>query len=301
MNLTLDDFRNILGKVNDGDVVFKMRNGQKIGIEKANYGRLLKRNVQNIPLEDNAAIRRLFADAISKASGPYGPSISEETLNSIKARLGIVEGAGPQLNTLTRPLDRREIKAILEIVDGSCEQIKIDNEILGRMNAGVNLQKREQFANSVNASPLLSGTDDLKTLIPGRTFRGFKRSEVAKCVKENLALVKALRDSGEDFGALTRDSAAVISTIMHLGLTPFMKDDRTVAGGMFMCMMKTDGVRDNTFANCEAFIKQLQREIRRRRGLRRFSAPFSRPTGSTGGLAAQRTYRLTTNGRRVLT
>ena len=43
MNLTLDDFRNILGKVNDGDVVFKMRNGQKIGIEKANYGWLLKR------------------------------------------------------------------------------------------------------------------------------------------------------------------------------------------------------------------------------------------------------------------
>ena len=192
MNLTLDDFRNILGKVNDGDVVFKMRNGQKTGIEKANYGWLLKRNVQNIPLEDNAEIRRLFADAISNALGPYGPSISEETLRSIKTRLGIVEGAGPQPNTLTRPLDRREIKAILEIVDGSCEQIKIDNEILGRMNAGVNLQKREQFANSVNASPLLSGTDDLKTIIPERTFRGFKRSEVARCVKENLALVKAL-------------------------------------------------------------------------------------------------------------
>ena len=192
MNLTLNDFRNILGKVNDGDVVFKLRDGQKTGIEKANYGWFIKRNVRNLPPEDNAAIRRMFAEAISSASGPYGPSISADTLRTIKERLGIVEGADPQPAVLTTPLDRMEIKAILEIVDGSCEQIKIDDEILASVNAGVNLEKRAQFENSVNESPLLSGTNDLKTLITTPTFRGFKRSEVAKCVKDNLALVKAL-------------------------------------------------------------------------------------------------------------
>ena len=191
MNLTLDDFRNILGKVNDGDVVFKMRNGQKTGIEKANYGWLLKRNVQNIPLEDNAEIRRLFADAISNALGPYGPSISEETLRSIKTRLGIVEGAGPQPNTLTRPLDRREIKAILDIVDGSGEQMKVDDEVLVKMDAGVDMELRANFERAVNASPILSGKDSLKSVI-GKAFRGFPRSQIAACVKDNLALFKAM-------------------------------------------------------------------------------------------------------------
>ena len=39
MNLTLNDFRNILGKVNDGDAVFTRNNsGQATGIKKANYG-----------------------------------------------------------------------------------------------------------------------------------------------------------------------------------------------------------------------------------------------------------------------
>ena len=39
MNLTLSDFRSVLGKKNDGDVV--MRLDQK-GLEKANWGGLLR-------------------------------------------------------------------------------------------------------------------------------------------------------------------------------------------------------------------------------------------------------------------
>ena len=35
INLTLNDFRSVLGKVNDGNVVFKQ---DQSGIEKANYG-----------------------------------------------------------------------------------------------------------------------------------------------------------------------------------------------------------------------------------------------------------------------
>lgn len=36
INLTLNDFRNVLGKVNDGNVVIKQ---DQSGIEKANYGK----------------------------------------------------------------------------------------------------------------------------------------------------------------------------------------------------------------------------------------------------------------------
>ena len=74
-------------------------------------------------------------------------------------------------------------------------------------------------------------------------------------------LYAALRDAGAEFAALTRDSAVVVSTVMHLGLVQFMKDGKTVNGGQFMYMMNTDGVKENSAVNCEAFIKNLQREI----------------------------------------
>ena len=40
INLTLNDFRNVLGKVNDGNIVFKQ---DQSGIEKANYGSKIPR------------------------------------------------------------------------------------------------------------------------------------------------------------------------------------------------------------------------------------------------------------------
>ncbi len=47
INLTLNDFRNVLGKVNDGNVVVKQ---DQSGIEKANYGSTIanwfRRNVR---------------------------------------------------------------------------------------------------------------------------------------------------------------------------------------------------------------------------------------------------------------
>jgi hypothetical protein len=46
MDLTLNDFRSILGRVNDGNVVFTRENNERTGIEKANYGAVVTRNVQ---------------------------------------------------------------------------------------------------------------------------------------------------------------------------------------------------------------------------------------------------------------
>lgn len=103
MNLTLDDFRNILGKVNDGDVVFtKDNNGNATGIEKANYGRLRKHNVKGVSADDSVKIRELFVAAIRSASGQHSPQISEETLQAIRIRLGIGEGQGRRQTYSTR-------------------------------------------------------------------------------------------------------------------------------------------------------------------------------------------------------
>ena len=191
MNLTLNDFRNILGKVNDGDVVFTRNNNELTGIEKANYGKLYTRHVRHPSNADNERMRKLFAESICNSARAGKTLLSEATLTNIRQQLGIVDGADIQHDLLGRPLERREIKAILEIVDGSCEQIKVDNEILAKMNTGVNMAKRGEFETAVNESPILSGKNSLKTVLD-RTFLGFPRSEIAKSVGKNLALLKAM-------------------------------------------------------------------------------------------------------------
>ena len=192
MNLTLNDFRNILGKVNDGDAVFtKDNDGNLTGIEKANYGKLRKHNVKVASADENVMIREQFVEAIRRAFGPHDPIVSEDTLKAIRTRLGLGEAHGPQANVLNKPLDRREIKAILDIVDDSSELMKIDDEILEKMHAGIDMEQRANFARAVNASPILSGKNNLKSVI-GRNFEGFPRAQVAGLVKKNLALVKAM-------------------------------------------------------------------------------------------------------------
>ena len=128
MNLTLNDFRNILGKVNDGDVVFTRNDNELTGIEKANYGKLYTRHIRHPSNADNERMRKLFAESICNSAKAGKTLLSEATLANIRQRLGIVDGADIQHDLIGRPLERREIKAILEIVDGSCEQIKVDNE-----------------------------------------------------------------------------------------------------------------------------------------------------------------------------
>ena len=192
MDLTLNDFRNVLGKVNDGDAVFtKDNNGDLTGLEKANYGRFRRHNVTRATADDNVMIREEFVAAIRRASGQNNPLVSEATLRSIRNILGIGDEAGYEPRILNTPLSRREIKAVLDIVDGSGERIKADNEALATLAGWVDMGKRHEFEQAVNTSPLLNGKSSLKTVL-GRTFLGFGRAEIASCVKKNLALVKAL-------------------------------------------------------------------------------------------------------------
>ncbi len=139
MNFNLNHFRNILGKVNDGTVVFTTnRQGHVTGIEKANYGGGIftsMRNQRGSTPEENAAIRKLFARTIIASSNAGRPSISAATLRQICQRLGVVQNARPHGDLIGMPLARSEIKAIIDILDNAEEQIKVDNEILdGRQN-----------------------------------------------------------------------------------------------------------------------------------------------------------------------
>ncbi|MBQ7650925.1 MAG: hypothetical protein IJS15_08195 [Victivallales bacterium] len=195
MNLTLNDFRNILGKVNDGTVVFTRNNlGQLTGIEKANYGSdffFAHRHVRAMSHEENEALRKRFAMAIRDSSREGRPIVSEATLQRIYTRLGIVPGANRIIHTIGTPLERREIKEILDIVDNSTEQMKADNETLAKLNVDIDGYMREVFEQRVNAAPFLNGRSDLKTVLPN-TFLGFARSDIAQRVRKNLALLKAM-------------------------------------------------------------------------------------------------------------
>ena len=62
-------------------------------------------------------------------------------------------GGQPKWDVITKPLARREIKAIFDTLYNSCEQIRVDNELLPKMRVGINMAKRKEFENAVNASP----------------------------------------------------------------------------------------------------------------------------------------------------
>jgi hypothetical protein len=50
INLTLNDFRSVLGKVNDGNVILKQ---DQSGIEKANYGSKILNFLRTVRTADN--------------------------------------------------------------------------------------------------------------------------------------------------------------------------------------------------------------------------------------------------------
>jgi len=115
MDLTLNDFRNVLGNKNDGDVV--MRLDQK-GLEKANWGGLLRSVLGNVrkvtpSAEENMAIRASLMAAIQNSA--EGKVLSDADLQRIESAMGSAadgvwkfssavtpKGGGPWNRTLLR-------------------------------------------------------------------------------------------------------------------------------------------------------------------------------------------------------
>ena len=119
INLSLNDFRNVLGNVNDGNVVLT---GNKSGIEKANYGnRFLNlfrsvRTAANNP-QENIQVRQSLLTAIHNSA--EGKVLSRADMERIYAALGMPEGT--DANTYAAPLARRELKAVIDIINNADE------------------------------------------------------------------------------------------------------------------------------------------------------------------------------------
>ena len=197
INLTLNDFRNVLGKVNDGNVVMTT---DKKGIEKANYGNAflnLFRNVRTAPndSQENVRIREALAKAIENSV--EGKAISAEDMAKIKVALGV----GVQLDVakFDAPLSRRELKSIIDMVDTAVDYGKklVDKEIAVMKERNIfdgNVSKGVTDAMGKAAcfnlpSTTKAGVAYAKALF-GKDFNGRSPADMEKFVRHNMAVIR---------------------------------------------------------------------------------------------------------------
>ena len=93
INLALNDFRNVLGKVNHGNVVIRQ---DQSGVEKANYGskiaNLFRKNVRTAEPnpQENAEVRKALLQAIQTSA--EGKVLSLDDMQRIYDALGMSGG-----------------------------------------------------------------------------------------------------------------------------------------------------------------------------------------------------------------
>ncbi len=197
ITLSLNDFRSVLGNVNDGNVVFKADN---TGIEKANYGSKflnLFRTTREAPdkPEENARIRLLLMDAI--ANSAERKVLSRDTLERIYAALGMPDGSSNQAD-MQKPLSRRELKAALDIIDqATMRNTMITKNLKALDDAGL-LDKSvsKAVADACNKAPFLQLQSDKKQGLAlmksvfGDDFLGRSPKEMQRFVSDNYAVIR---------------------------------------------------------------------------------------------------------------
>ena len=195
MNISLSDFRNVLGVKNDGNVVITL---DRKGIEKADYGNILSnmfRSVRTTPNdpEQNKEIRSALARAIQNSA--EGKVISAEDMGRIRRALGLGEDAG---EVLTRPLSRRDLKAIIDIVDRSAANDTLIEKNIARLGKEELLDHCvcNGVKNAMANAACLNPPEDKKGRIAatralfGADFLGRSPAEVEKFVSRNMAVIR---------------------------------------------------------------------------------------------------------------
>ncbi len=198
MNLTLNDFRNVLGKVNDGNIVFT-RDGK--GIEKANYGNAflnLFRSVRRAPSDptENAKVRSSLVAAIQQSV--EGKVISDEQFRRIYSALGMT--GDKDVEGLSKSLTRRELMNVMNIVDdvtdGGDKLIDQNVELLknkGLYAKGVadGIKKAISKAQCFTpASDVRSGVRAMRAMF-GADLHGYNPSDIEKFVRLNRSVIRA--------------------------------------------------------------------------------------------------------------
>ena len=196
VNLTLNDFRSVLGNVNDGNVVFKE---DQSGIEKANYGNKflnLFRTVRTAPNDpqENIQVKQSLLAAIRNSA--EGKVLSISDMQRIYDALGIPDGDfDPE--AYSAPLTRRELKNVIDIIDGATKDGALVDDGIDALNARGVLD--EDVANGVKKAmgdaACFRPSADAKTRLAdtqrlfGADFNGRSPAEVDKFVRQNMAVI----------------------------------------------------------------------------------------------------------------
>ena len=195
INLTLNDFRGVLGVKNDGDVVMTL---DKTGIEKANYGSTIAnwfrsvRKVQSNP-DENIAIRQALLAAINNSS--EGKVLSSADIDSIYATLGM-NGAG--VVDFYAPLTRRELKNVIDIIDRAIEGDKLVDKAIESLEVRDALDKKVAggVKAAMNLAPCFNPPENTKSRVAaarrffGNDFKGRTPVEMEKFVRLNMAVIR---------------------------------------------------------------------------------------------------------------
>lgn len=202
-NCTLDTFRSVLGKVNDGDVVF---NAEGTGVKKVNYGRIIKHEKTVGDANANRQVRQALYNAVVSSVESRG--LKPETMAWIRTQLGI---GGDGIATEGTLLKRRTVKAVLDRVDSNDQAFRegmlVTNEcrkIANRLPATAWSSLTVAMA-ALNDPRYFRDPKAMAGLLPPEGLSGRTPQELARFVKDNhrvlevLALdhlYKAARDSG---------------------------------------------------------------------------------------------------------
>ena len=196
IELTLNDFRSVLGNVNDGNVVFKQ---DQSGIEKANYGNKflnLFRNVRTAPddAQENLQVRQSLLTAIRNSV--ERKVLSLDDMQRIYDALGVPEGTDP--NTYSAPLTRRELKNVIAIIDGATGKDALVDGDIAALEARNMLDKgvSNGVKNAMDSAACFRAPADPKTGLAqteklfGADFNGRSPAEVDKFVRQNMAVIR---------------------------------------------------------------------------------------------------------------
>lgn len=196
MGMILNDFRNALGKVNDGNLILD-GNG---GVKKVNFGRFIIKEAHASNGAENQAVRRALFDAIRNSQ--EGKLISAEVLDRICRQLGV---DGAEVSDV--PLSRRTLKQVLDCIDheiganGMVERRKAELTAGARDEMNVqpangggagNLKACAEAARREMAHPALKDAKSMLKLLPKGDFLGHSHDQVAKVVANNFAKLRGL-------------------------------------------------------------------------------------------------------------
>lgn len=182
--------------MNDGNVVLKQ---DEPGIEKANYGNKFLnifrsvRTAKNNP-QENMQIRQSLLTAIHNSA--EGKVLSRADMERIYAALGMPEGT--DANTYAAPLARRELKAVIDIIDNATANDALIKDNVDALEAkglwdpavsnGVKSAMDGAKCFDLPNDPE-SRTGKMRELF-GDDFKGRSPVELEKFVRQNMAVIR---------------------------------------------------------------------------------------------------------------